>query len=98
RASSTPRDRVLRLARAVRAAAERSQLLGEQHCLVPVGPGDEHGLVAEELHPHRLLRLLWERRVAVCASARVAGTRAPDRAVRDDAVVAVAPLDAERVA
>src|SRR5262249_54950063 len=70
----------------------------QQHRLVPVRPGDEHGLVAEKLHPHRLLRLLWKRRGTVCAGARVARTGLPDRPVRDDAVVAVAPFDAERVA
>src|SRR4030095_5398564 len=88
---------MLRLSGAVGAPAERAQLLGEEQGLVPVRPGDEDGLLTEQLDPHRLLRVGWDGRVARGGLARLARADVSDRAVRDDAVVSVAPLDAQRV-
>src|SRR5262249_35156001 len=91
------RDRVLGLACTVRAAAEAAQLLREEHGLVLVRPGQEDGLVTEQLHPDRLLGLGSQRQGAVGARTGVARAGPSDRAVGDDAVVPVSPLDSERI-
>src|SRR5262245_13486684 len=94
----TPRDRILGLARAVGAAAERAQLLGEQHRLVAVGPAQEDALLAQQLDADRLLGGGRRGRSPVAVGAGITGACTADRAVGQDAVVPVAPLDAERVA
>src|SRR5262249_30926397 len=93
-----PRDRILRLARAVGAAAERTQLLGEQHRLVAVGPAQEDALLAQQLDADRLLGGGSRGRRLVGVGAGIAGACTADRAVGQDAVLPLAPLDTECVA
>src|SRR5581483_2015956 len=97
-AESASRDRILRLARAVRAATEVAELLGQEHGLVTVAPADEEALLAELLEPGRLRGGGRERRVGRRPGAGGAGAGEADRPVRQDALVPVAPFDAERVA
>src|SRR5262249_38554839 len=93
-----PRDGILGLARAVGAPAKRAQLLGEQHRLVAVGPAQEDALLAPQLDAARLLGGGSGGRRPVAVGAGITGACTADRAVGQDAVVPVAPLDAECVA
>ena len=64
---------------------------------MPVGPAEEHAPIAEELGMRQTLRVRFRRLVRGPGRARLAGARAPERPERKDAVVVVAPHDAERV-
>src|SRR5581483_11567048 len=97
RAGVLARDGELRLGDAARAAAEVAQLVEQEDRLVPVGPLEEDAPVAERLDAHETLRLGRDGGVAP-RDARLARAGAAERRVGEDAVVAVGPLDAERVA
>ena len=93
-----PRDREVRLTHAACAATEGPDLLDEQQRLVTVRPADEEAPVAEDLEVHGALGLGRERRLRGRGSADVAWTGAAQVPVRQDALVPVGPLDAQRVA
>src|SRR5581483_10582692 len=92
-------DGTLGLADAVRAAAQRAQLGKEVERLVAVAPAEEDALVAEELD-RRELEVARARRRALGPPRRALLARAMSTQVRErhDRVVAVAPVDAERIA
>lgn len=92
------RDREVGLGDAASAAAETAQLLDQEERLVAVGPAHEDTLLAEGLDPHRALGLRGERRVRSERPAALTGARPSKTAIRENAVVAVGPLDAEGVA
>jgi len=64
---------------------------------VAIGPAEEHAALTEHLDVREALRLRRERRVVAPARAHIARAGAAQRAEGEDAVVPVAPDDAERV-
>jgi hypothetical protein len=65
---------------------------------VAVGPLEEDALLPEQLHLGEALGGSVERRLGIARGARVAGAGGTERAERQDAVVPIAPLDAEGIA
>ncbi len=93
-----PGDREVGLADAARAAAEVAQLLDQEERLVVVRPAEEDALLADRVDAHQALGVGREGVVRREPAAGVARAGAAEAPVGEDAVVPVAPQDAERVA
>src|SRR3954451_20335719 len=88
-------DRVLGLAGAVGATTERAQLVGHEQGLVTVAPAERQRHVADPAQLAKLIRVGAE--LAGARRACVARAVQAELAIRQDALVAVRPVDPERV-
>ena len=94
---SSAGNRLLWLARAVGASAERTQVGGGVEGLMAIDPRDEDSRLAEARELAQALTRFGDRTLNI-AFAYVAGAGPPQALERQDAVVTVVPYDSDRVA